>query len=53
MLMMFQVAEALKFIGEERFVHRDIAARNCLGESTHDILIGSEKTTLMAHVVFL
>ncbi|CAI8011353.1 Inactive tyrosine-protein kinase transmembrane receptor ROR1 [Geodia barretti] len=24
------VAEALKFIGEERFVHRDIAARNCL-----------------------
>ena len=31
MLMMLQVAEALKFIGEERFVHRDIAARNCLG----------------------
>ena len=28
----FQVAKALQFLSQLKYVHRDIAARNCLGE---------------------
>lgn len=30
---LFQVAKALEFLAKLKFVHRDIAARNCLGKS--------------------
>ena len=29
--MMFQIAKALEFLEVNRYVHRDVAARNCLG----------------------
>lgn len=41
---LFQVAKALEFLAKLKFVHRDIAARNCLGKSVscvcmHDIVV--------------
>lgn len=36
---LFQVAKALEFLAKLKFVHRDIAARNCLGKSVSCVTV--------------